>query len=622
MTWLKKLFQYVEEHFTDSFFFFLFLLSVLVSVNFFHFFLSPKPSLSNSIFFLLSHFGQSLVTVSLLAVLCDFAKNKLPRWLHLVCIVGVFLYLFALTVESLLVLLMDVSFCEGLSIAFGADVQNFLELLYLSDLGLGAWITLFVVAIGTPFIAMAFYLICKKLDNKKPLEIKRAFFLKTGFLSLTFLFCLDLAMTGQFSLEEIENYKKMLPWKVIFVKIKKRNIQLQHRLVSKPPIDRKDLPFGKLNAASLPNIYLIISESLREDFLNESTAPHLMEFKKSCSSAQISRSSANCTHLSWFSLFHSKHPFYWSYNKTTSFNEGSLPLNLLKEAGYAIHVYSSAQLRFYHFDEVIFGKNHHLATTFKVLPHYGEFSAAQADKGAIDAFLKDSFFHNTHGNLYIFFLDSTHFNYSWAQDYQTPFQPCSELSWLHRLSTKAEHLDIIKNRYKNSIHYVDSLFHQLVSRIKDQNIFEKSLIVFCGDHGEEFKEQGKLFHASNLNDFQTSTPIYMKLGSSQIDVDTISHVDIFPSILDLIFDNQRLLDFFDGQSIYRPSREKWCLSCRYHAAFAPYQFLLVTPKVQGLFGFSNKFSVFQSNKVQSLSKITLEEESMLMRQIHEIFCQE
>lgn len=622
MVWIKKVLQYIEEHFTDSFFFFLFFFAVLVAVNFFHFFLSPKPSLSNSLFFLLSHFGQSLVTVSFLAIACDFAKNRFPKWLHTTLIISVFLYLFSLCVESLLVLLMDISFCEGISIAFGADLQNFLELLYLSDLGLGAWLTLLIIAVATPFIALAFYLFCKFLEKKRPLPIKRGFFLKTGFFSFGFLLCLDLAMTGKFSSEEIDSYKKMLPWKQILVKIQEKNLPLAHSLISKPPINRKDLSVNKLETTSLPNIYLVICESLREDFINNVTAPNLLGFKQSCSSSKTSRSGANCTHLSWFSLFHSKHPLYWSYNKTGMFKEGSLPLNLLQEAGYSIHVYSSAQLRFYHFDEVLFGKNHHLATTFKVFPHYDNISAAQADTAAWDAFLNDAFFHKPFGNVYVIFLDSTHFNYSWPSDYATPFQPCHQLSWLHRLSTNPSHLESIKNRYKNSIHFVDSLFKQLLDRLKEQNILEDSLIVFCGDHGEEFKEQGKLFHASNLNDFQTNTPIYMKLGSSKMHVDTLSHVDIFPSILDVIFDNQKLLEVFDGQSIFKPSRIKACLSFRYNASFAPFQFLVVTPEAKGLFGFSNKFRLFQSRKVRSLSKITQEEETILMKKIDEILCKE
>jgi glucan phosphoethanolaminetransferase (alkaline phosphatase superfamily) len=619
---VKKALDYLKSWFGESFFFFLFFFFTLMVVNLFHFFFSAKPSLYNSLFFLLAHLGQSLATVCFLALACDFIKGRSPKWVHLLVIVLIFLYLFALSVEALFVLLMDISFCEGLSIAFGADLQNFIELLYLSDLGIGAWIGLFMVSIGAPFLALGFYYVCKVLEKKHPLPLKRAVFFNLGFCSILFLLSLDLLMSWRFSSEEIENHKKMLPWKHLLLKIRERQADLKHGLSYQPPLKRKDLPFGRVKAQELPNIYLIIAESLREDYLSSAIAPTLFSFKQECTQAQISRSCANCTHLSWFSLFHSKLPSYWSYNKTGTFQEGGLPLVLLKEMGYAIHVYSAAQLRFYHFDEVLFGENHYLASTYKIFSHYGKFSAAQADKAAVEALTHDIYLNKNYGNIYILFLDSTHFNYSWPEDFSPPFTPCHELGWTHRLSTQPHQIQMVKNRYKNSINYVDTLFKQIVDTLKHRQIYEDSFIVFCGDHGEEFKEEGKLFHASNLNTYQTNIPLYMKLGPSQTQVAAISHIDVFPSILDAICDDTRLLQSFDGSSIFTPNRSRFSVSARYNASFAPYRFLLTSPEVKGQFSFSNRLNLFQSNKVKFLSEMPQDQEQQLLEHIDEIFCQQ
>lgn len=615
----KKLLNYLKERFNEGLLFFLFFFIILLLVNLFHFFLSPKPSLSNALFFLMAHFGQSLATVCFLALLCDLSKKKCPRWLHYTLIISVFLYLFALAVESLLVLLMDVTFCEGLSIAFGADFENFLELLYLSDLGLGAWLSLLIVAIAAPFLALGFYFACRHVENKTELSMQNSIFIKTGMLSLSFLLALDLGMTGKFSSEDIDNYKKMLPWKAIFFKIQERHLKLSNPIEHRPPLTRKDLVLNKQQLTHLPNIYLIITESLRDDFITEATAPTLTQFKTQCIQTILGRSSANCTHLSWFSLFHSKHPFYWSYHKTAHFNEGSLPLSLLKEAGYKVHVYSAAQLRFYHFDKVLFGNNHYLADTFKVFPHYNDLTPAQADQSALQTLMEDSLFHKSYGNVYILFFDSTHFNYSWPKEFKAPFEPCQDLSWIHRLSIQKDHLEIIKNRYRNSIVYVDTLFDKLVQNLKQRGIFDDSFIVFCGDHGEEFKEQGKLFHASNLNDYQTRIPIYMKLGNSKASVATLSHVDIFPSILDALFDNPAILKPFDGESVFKYPRINHTLSARYHASFMPYRFMLVSKDGKALFEFDNKEQVFDSKYVKVLSSIDNKSETDLMEALRQLF---
>src|SRR5207244_4463079 len=61
-----------------------------------------------------------------------------------------------------------------------------------------------------------------------------------------------------------------------------------------------------------PNIYFFVIETLRKDFLDEKTAPHLVQFEKENISLKNSYSNANATMLSWFAIFHSNLPFYWT----------------------------------------------------------------------------------------------------------------------------------------------------------------------------------------------------------------------------------------------------------------------------------------------------------------------
>jgi hypothetical protein len=89
----KKLLDYLKDRLSEGLLFFLFFFFILLLVNLFHFFLSPKPSLSNALFFLMAHFGQSLATVCFLALVCDLSKKKCPGWLHYTLIISVFLYL-------------------------------------------------------------------------------------------------------------------------------------------------------------------------------------------------------------------------------------------------------------------------------------------------------------------------------------------------------------------------------------------------------------------------------------------------------------------------------------------------------------------------------------------------
>ena len=59
--------------------------------------------------------------------------------------------------------------------------------------------------------------------------------------------------------------------------------------------------------------------------------------------------------------------------------------------------------------------------------HYFPVSSAEADRKAIDQLLKD---HEEkwalEGNVFLIFLDSTHFNYSWSKDLRPQFTPISK----------------------------------------------------------------------------------------------------------------------------------------------------------------------------------------------------
>ncbi len=82
----------------------------------------------------------------------------------------------------------------------------------------------------------------------------------------------------------------------------------------------------------------------------------------------------------------------------------------------------------------------------------------------------------------------------------TPVLPV-EKHWQARKSRKEMHA--IKNRYLNSIAYVDSLMKQMLDSLKEKGLYEKTLIVITGDHGEEFLDEGKKIPVPDHLDLDT-----------------------------------------------------------------------------------------------------------------------
>ena len=278
---------------------------------------------------------------------------------------------------------------------------------------------------------------------------------------------------------------------------------------------------------------------------------------------------------------------------------GSLPLQILKKLGYKINVYSSAQHKFYGMKEVIFGTNAYLADSYNYYCHYDPVPAHETDRQAVDEFIAHLDKRGSRqGNVFLIFLDSTHFNYSWPDDYPTHFKPISQTETGLQIQNSPEDIEKVKNRYRNSIHYADSLFGEIVDALKTRHLYHDSCIVFTGDHGEEFYEEGQLFHASHLSAVQTEVPIYYKLGNrpapENVDRLLTSHIDIFPTLFDHLLSSEPFASLYHGESIYREERTPYVIAGRHNGPRTPKEFILhdgttkLTFRLQG-----NKLSILK-----------------------------
>lgn len=73
-----------------------------------------------------------------------------------------------------------------------------------------------------------------------------------------------------------------------------------------------------------------------------------------------------------------------------------------------------------------------------------------------------------------------------------------------------EDLEILKQVYASKVVFYDKLIGQLLNRLKAKGHLENTLVVFVGDHGEEFMESGQLSHFDNVNDIALTLPMAIK----------------------------------------------------------------------------------------------------------------
>ncbi len=118
--------------------------------------------------------------------------------------------------------------------------------------------------------------------------------------------------------------------------------------------------------------------------------------------------------------------------------------------------------------------------------------------------------------------------------------------------TEAEQQNAI-SLYDAEIRYTDEkLIGPLIQKLKDAGLYDKTLIVFTSDHGEEFYDHSSWGHGHQLYDESLKVPLIIKFPESEhrgIRSDTIvSLVDVMPTVLEQTgIDYQRLS--LDGQSL-------------------------------------------------------------------------
>jgi arylsulfatase A-like enzyme len=89
--------------------------------------------------------------------------------------------------------------------------------------------------------------------------------------------------------------------------------------------------------------------------------------------------------------------------------------------------------------------------------------------------------------------------------------------------------------YDGEIAYLDEHLGRLFADLKRRGLWDRTLIVLTGDHGEEFQEHGGWWHGTTLYDEQTHIPLLMKPpkggAGGRVAEELAMHIDIAPTII-------------------------------------------------------------------------------------------
>jgi arylsulfatase A-like enzyme/Tfp pilus assembly protein PilF len=164
--------------------------------------------------------------------------------------------------------------------------------------------------------------------------------------------------------------------------------------------------------------------------------------------------------------------------------------------------------------------------------------------------------------------------------------------------------------YDGEVAYVDDVLGQFIKALKDGQLWEDTLVVFTGDHGESLGQHGERTHGF----FAYNTGIWIPLiisgsgiGPRKVD-HPVSHLDIFPTVCDIL--NLEQPDFLQGRSVLPAIKGKrFPKRTLYFESLSPYYSMGWAP-IQGIIRDDFKFIESPIPELYDLSKDFAETENL------------
>lgn len=116
-------------------------------------------------------------------------------------------------------------------------------------------------------------------------------------------------------------------------------------------------------------------------------------------------------------------------------------------------------------------------------------------------------------------------------------------------------MDWARALYQSEVQLVDKAIGLVLQTLKDEGVYDKALIVFTSDHGDEFTRHGNFGHGRTLYDELVRVPLIVKPPDSNAHLRVagpVSTTAIAPTILDLVG-----IAFDEQMFSYRSLRKDW-----------------------------------------------------------------
>lgn len=312
-----------------------------------------------------------------------------------------------------------------------------------------------------------------------------------------------------------------------------------------------DYPGKNLPATSggkKPNVIMLVGESFRWDLLSPEITPNLWRLSQRGKRFEQHYSGGNRTRMGLFSMFYGIYAPYWY-----SFEQQRVApalMNFLRENDYQLALHTSQSFNYPELRNTVFAG---VAEEHMQELQIGE--PWQRDRQNIDDLIGKLDRRQTERPFYGFmFFESTHAPYSFPETEALRPDYVREMNYV-KLNLR-ENIGGIHARYINAAHHIDQQVGRLLAHLEEQKLMDQTVILFSGDHGEEFMEKGRWGHGhgNTFPEEQIRVPLVLWLPGSKPEVvsQRTSHLQIAPTLLEYLGVSAPARSYSSADNLFTP----------------------------------------------------------------------
>jgi membrane-anchored protein YejM (alkaline phosphatase superfamily) len=282
--------------------------------------------------------------------------------------------------------------------------------------------------------------------------------------------------------------------------------------------------------ATNTNVIMLVGESFRWDLLTPEITPNLWRFSRQAMRFDHHYSGGNRTRMGLFSMFYGIYaPYWYSFEKQRI---APALMNFLREHDYQLAVHTSQSFDYPELRQTVFA-----GVAEKFLQELQTGEPWRRDEQNISDLIDKLDQRDPGKPFYGFmFFESTHAPYSFPAGNALRPDYLREMNYI-KLNLQ-ENIGGIHARYVNAAHHIDQQVGRLLDHLSAEKLLDRTVVLFTGDHGEEFMEKGRWGHGhgNTFPEEQLRVPLVLWLPgkAAQVVSHRTSHLQIAPTLLDYL----------------------------------------------------------------------------------------